>query len=87
MSWITIAILAAVAAVVFGLAIAGMAIGVMFSGRRIQGSCGGLSTMRGGDGRSSCMACGGSPENCNDARIAECDEEHARSEAAQSHAS
>lgn len=85
MSWVTVAILAAVAAVVFGLVIAGMAIGVMISGRRIQGSCGGLGTMRGSDGRSPCMACGGSPEECDDARVAKCAEEHEHAESNAAH--
>lgn len=80
MSWLTVAIIAAVAAVVFGLVIAGMAVGVMFSGRRIQGSCGGLGNMRGGDGSSPCMACGGSPDNCDEERVAQCAEEHEHAE-------
>jgi hypothetical protein len=64
-------ILIGIVAVVFGAVIAAMAVGVIFSNRRIQGSCGGLSTMR---GDSPCMACGGSPKNCDEATQAACDD-------------
>ncbi|MBA3314970.1 MAG: (Na+)-NQR maturation NqrM [Planctomycetaceae bacterium] len=65
-------ILAAIAAVVLGLVIAGMAVGVIFSNRRIKGSCGGLGNMRDGDGHSPCMACGGSPTDCDEVKQTEC---------------
>lgn len=82
MNWSAVLILALVAAAVFGLVIAAMAVGVIFSGRRIKGSCGGLATMRDGDGQPACMACGGAPENCDEAAQAEGDETHrAREEA------
>ena len=45
----------ALALIVFLLAIAGMAVGVIFSGRRLTGSCGGLSAIRGID---QCGVCG-----------------------------
>jgi hypothetical protein len=60
-------IIIGIVAAVFGLVIAAMAVGVIFANRRIQGSCGGLSTMRGADGKPSCMACGGSPSDCDEA--------------------
>lgn len=72
MNWFTLLALVAIVAVVFGLVIAGMAVGVIFSNRRIKGSCGGLSTMRGGE--SPCMVCGGSPSDCDDATKAECED-------------
>jgi len=40
--------------VVIGLAVAGMAIGVIFGRRPIAGSCGGLNALDGGDGCSAC---------------------------------
>lgn len=64
MSWISLLILVGIVAAVFGLVILGMAVGVIFSNRRIQGSCGGLANMRDGDGKSPCMVCGSSPKDC-----------------------
>lgn len=44
---------------VFGLAILAMAVGVILTGRRIQGSCGGLSSaVIGDDGEKRCSVCG-----------------------------
>lgn len=77
MNWLTLIILIAIVAGVFGLVIAGMAVGVIFSNRQIKGSCGGLSTMRGGDGSSPCMACGGKPTDCDEATRAACESEAA----------
>ena len=56
-----------IAAVVMGLALGGMALGVMLSGKRIEGSCGGLanSNIPGHDAESPCMACGADPETCD----------------------
>lgn len=62
-------ILIGIVAVVFGAVIAAMAIGVIVSNRRIQGSCGGLSTMR---GDSPCMVCGDAPRNCDEAQKSAC---------------
>lgn len=45
------------ATVVFGIALFGMAIGVIISNRRIQGSCGGLSGLKDEHGRTLCEAC------------------------------
>ena len=38
----------------FGLVMLGMAVGVIFSGRRIKGSCGGLNAISGAD---HCLVC------------------------------
>ena len=48
---------------VFALVIAGMAVGVIFSNRRIQGSCGGLANMTDRVGRPMCD-CGLEPGEC-----------------------
>lgn len=45
------------AIVIFGLAIAGMAIGVIISNRQLKGSCGGLSAMSGQGDSSPCSLC------------------------------
>ncbi|QDT16091.1 hypothetical protein [Alienimonas californiensis] len=56
-----------IAAVVIGAAVGLLALGTMLSGRRIQGSCGGLanSNIPGHDAKSPCMSCGASPESCD----------------------
>ena len=51
---------------VFGLIMAAMAVGVIFSNRRLQGSCGGLGTMRDALGEPMCE-CGQAPGSCGDA--------------------
>lgn len=51
------------AGIVFGIALAGMAIGVIVSNRRIKGSCGGLATMPGHEG-SPCDLCENPSEDC-----------------------
>lgn len=53
------------AAVIFGLAVIGMAAGVLLSNRCIQGSCGGLANMPGGDGKSACELCTVRTESCD----------------------
>jgi len=53
MFWLTIGI----AAAVFAVAMAGMAIGVILSNRRLKGSCGGLANMRDSQGNTICEAC------------------------------
>lgn len=53
---------------VFGLAMAGLAIGVILSNRRLQGSCGGLSGMRDDQGRPMCGSCSIPPEQCDEFR-------------------
>lgn len=49
------------AGIVFVIALTGMAVGVIFSNRRIQGSCGGLASMHGG---SACDLCDNPSEEC-----------------------
>lgn len=51
------------AGIVFGIALVGMAIGVIVSNRRIKGSCGGLATMPGKEG-SPCDLCENPSEEC-----------------------
>ena len=72
MDLVQLLIVSGIVAAVFGLVIAGMAIGVILSNRRIKGSCGGLATMRDGNGESPCMACGAS-ELCDEATKTVCD--------------
>ena len=47
---------------VFVAVVAAMAVGVIFSDRRIKGSCGGLATWKDADGESICDACADCPE-------------------------
>ena len=56
-----------IAAAVMAVALGGMALGVMLSGKRIEGSCGGLanSDIPGHDATSPCMACGANPDTCD----------------------
>jgi len=51
------------AGIIFVIALTGMAVGVIFSNRRIKGSCGGLATMPGQDG-STCDLCENPSEEC-----------------------
>jgi uncharacterized protein len=53
-----------IAFVVFALAVAGMAIGVIVARKRIQGSCGGLANLRDEHGRSMCEACSHPSPDC-----------------------
>ena len=75
MEWLTLLIIIGIAAGVFGLVMLGMAVGVILSNRRIKGSCGGLANMRDADGESSCMACGGSPSDCDESVREQCADE------------
>jgi len=52
------------ALVVFGTAVAAMAVGVILSNRRIQGSCGGLANLRDEQGEVTCPVCGDPSESC-----------------------
>ena len=51
------------AGIIFVIALTGMAVGVIFSNRRIKGSCGGLSNMPGQEG-SACDLCENPAEEC-----------------------
>ncbi len=57
----------AVAFSVFMLVIIGMAVGVIFQGKRITGSCGGLGAIKGVD---ECGVCG---KSFDDPDVAKCD--------------
>lgn len=46
-----------IAVAVFAIALAGMAVGVIFSNRSIKGSCGGLNNFRDSSGNPICEAC------------------------------
>ena len=50
---------------IFGVAIIGMATGVILSNRRIRGSCGGLAGLRDADGRTACDLCTHPSEECD----------------------
>lgn len=52
------------AGVLFLVAVGGMAIGVMVSNREIKGSCGGLASMPGSEGRSICELCSIPRDEC-----------------------
>lgn len=53
------------AAVLFLIAIAGMGIGVLIKKRELKGSCGGLASMPGNDGKSICDLCTIPQEECS----------------------
>lgn len=61
----------------FGLAITGMAVGVMVTGKKISGSCGGMAgRVQNELGESSCSICGRSVEEqkasgCGDQELAD----------------
>ena len=52
------------AGVIFALALTGMAIGVLLRNREIKGSCGGLASMPGSEGKSICDLCSVPREKC-----------------------
>ena len=51
------------AAIIFGLVMAGMAVGVIFQDKPIKGSCGGLNNIGLGG---SCDVCGGDTTKCEE---------------------
>ena len=59
-----IVVTALIALAVFGIALGGMAVGVIFSNRTIKGSCGGLANMKDSQGRSICEACTNPSPDC-----------------------
>ena len=65
--------------IVFGLAISGMAIGVIMSNRQLKGSCGGLSSMTGNENvdASPCSLCTKPASECSKRSGAETPEEAA----------
>ena len=54
------------AAIVFGIAVLGMACGAILNNKPITGSCGGLSAMTGGDADGSCSLCHKPTADCPD---------------------
>lgn len=52
------------AVLIFVVAMLAMAVGVIFSNRRIRGSCGGLANMRDAQGRTICDACTDPAPDC-----------------------
>jgi hypothetical protein len=53
-----------IAFIVFALAVAGMAIGVIVARKRLKGSCGGLANLRDEHGRPMCEACSHPSPDC-----------------------
>lgn len=54
-----------ISAIVFALAILGMAIGVIISNRRLRGSCGGLAGRKDKEGRTVCDVCSTPSKDCD----------------------
>ena len=67
---------------VFALVMVGMAVGVIFSNRRLKGSCGGLGSMRDEFGQPLCE-CGSLPGTCG--TVDDEDEEQEESEKVLAH--
>lgn len=53
------------AGVIFAVALAGMAVGVIISNRRLKGSCGGLANMKDSRGNTICDACTNPSPECS----------------------
>ena len=49
---------------VFGIFFICLAVGVIFSNKRLKGSCGGLANMTGEDGKSMCEICPNNESSC-----------------------
>ena len=52
------------ALVVFAIAILGMSVGVLFSNRRLKGTCGGLTGLKDEQGQTLCEACTNPSDEC-----------------------
>lgn len=61
----------AAAAVIFVLAVGGMAIGTILQNKSLKGSCGGLAAMPGADGKSACDLCSIPRNECTNAELRE----------------
>ncbi len=72
MLWLTMGI----AAAVFAVVIAGMAIGVILSNRRLRGSCGGLANLRDSQGKTLCEACTDPSPDCQGEPLKEGEHKH-----------
>ncbi len=59
------------AAAIFIIAIAGMAIGTIIQNKHLKGSCGGLASMPGSDGKSICELCTIPKDECTNAELRE----------------
>ncbi|QDU40403.1 Thiamine biosynthesis lipoprotein ApbE precursor [Maioricimonas rarisocia] len=59
-----------VTAAIFALAICGLAVGVIFSNRRLRGSCGGMDGLKDEKGNPICQACTRPREECTEFREA-----------------
>lgn len=51
---------------VFALAVIGLGIGWLVTGKELQGSCGGLNKL---NGMEECQICGRTPENCENQEL------------------
>lgn len=72
--------------ILFAVAIIGMAVGVIFSNRRLKGTCGGLGNMQDAQGRSICDACTTPAKDCTGIpKSAECDETRSMQPAGSGH--
>lgn len=65
-----------IALAVFAIALAGMAVGVLLSNRRIKGSCGGLAGFKDRAGNSICEACTNPSPECRGERAQASTAEH-----------
>jgi hypothetical protein len=54
-----------ISALVFGIALLGMSVGVIFGNRRIRGSCGGVSGLRDAQGNPLCEGCSNQGAECS----------------------
>lgn len=61
----------AAAAVLFLLAVGAMSLGTMIQNRQIKGSCGGLASLPGHDGKSACEMCSIPRDQCTNAEVKE----------------